>query len=33
MPRRHVIALVLTAAVCLGSLRLLRVRNRLDLYG
>jgi ribose transport system permease protein len=24
---------VLTAAVCLGSLRLLRVRNRLDLYG
>jgi ribose transport system permease protein len=25
--------LVLSAAVCLGSLRLLRVRNRLDLYG
>jgi ribose transport system permease protein len=24
---------VLAAAVCLGSLRLLRVRNRLDLYG
>ena len=25
--------LVLTAAVCLGAVRLLRVRNRLDLYG
>jgi ribose transport system permease protein len=25
--------MVLSAAVCLGSLRLLRVRNRLDLYG
>jgi hypothetical protein len=24
---------VLLAAVCLGSVRLLRVRNRLDLYG
>jgi len=24
---------VLAAAVCLGALRLLRVRNRLDLYG
>jgi hypothetical protein len=24
---------VLVAAVCLGSLRLLRIRNRLDLYG
>jgi ribose transport system permease protein len=24
---------VLTAAVCLGSLRLLRIRNRLELYG
>ncbi len=25
--------MVLVAAVCLGSLRLLRIRNRLDLYG
>jgi len=25
--------LVLLAAVCLGSARLFRVRNRLDLYG
>jgi ribose transport system permease protein len=24
---------VLTAAVCLGALRLLRIRNRLELYG
>ena len=24
---------VLMAAVCLGSLRLLRIRNRLELYG
>ena len=25
--------IVLVAAVCLGSVRLLRIRNRLDLYG
>ncbi len=25
--------MVLLAAVCLGSFRLLRIRNRLDLYG
>jgi ribose transport system permease protein len=25
--------IVLSAAVCLGAVRLLRIRNRLDLYG